>query len=505
MKKCILLILVIFNLKLVFGQYDNTLIPYRLKDKWGYCDLKGKIKIKPVYEKALLFTIQGFAIIKKNGKYGIIDKNGKYTCKPKFELLSYGKKENNELDYYFVVNYKYSDYSTKHIVNHKGERIMLSGSLVPDRQFGGCIPERRNQLEKGLNSLKNRIRNYEERNKEYYFLNKKYGEGAFFYFKINQDTFIYCFFRDEVGILNIQLNEVVPFKYQRIEEFEGLFKVFTEDNNDDYYGLYSSTGKELLSLHEVLKLNDSSLLLIENGNKFGVFDLKRLAIILPVKYDKIILLKDNKEIKFLVSNHRIYSSSLDYHNFRNYRLINQLNKPITDTVFKEIIMKDNQDSSFFIANTSEGWNKFNLLGKKMFKESYNKLVYSSQNNDSNKSKFEKDFFIVSKFINKGEEKYGVINIDDSIHVPFEFDEIEVCSFKYNLQGFFLKNYDFKNYMLLAKNDNKCGLITIENKIIVPLIYKNIELLENTPFAFVELENGKTGYINYIAGVEYYKD
>lgn len=84
MKKRLFLLLSFFNVLLVFGQYKNTLIPYRLKEKWGYCDINGNIKIKPVFDTSELFKNDGYAIVEQLNKFAIIDTTGRITCTPRF-------------------------------------------------------------------------------------------------------------------------------------------------------------------------------------------------------------------------------------------------------------------------------------------------------------------------------------------------------------------------------------------------------------------------------------
>ena len=54
---------------------ENILIPYRKKDKWGFCKPDKTIVIPCIYEDARLFQ-EGYARIKKNGKWGFINKEG---------------------------------------------------------------------------------------------------------------------------------------------------------------------------------------------------------------------------------------------------------------------------------------------------------------------------------------------------------------------------------------------------------------------------------------------
>jgi translation initiation factor 6 (eIF-6) len=54
---------------------EPQLIPYRKKEKWGFCTPDKKIVIDCVYEDAYQF-FEGLAKVKLNGKYGFVNKKG---------------------------------------------------------------------------------------------------------------------------------------------------------------------------------------------------------------------------------------------------------------------------------------------------------------------------------------------------------------------------------------------------------------------------------------------
>jgi hypothetical protein len=66
--------------------------------KWGFLDLKGKIKIPFIYDDAGSFK-KGLAPVSKNGLYGFIDKNGSFKIKYKFSYAT----EFNEDGFSFVI------------------------------------------------------------------------------------------------------------------------------------------------------------------------------------------------------------------------------------------------------------------------------------------------------------------------------------------------------------------------------------------------------------------
>src|SRR5690348_2918687 len=76
-KNLLLLVLSVLVGMQVFAQDpDLTAIPYRKGDLWGYATIDKSILITPQFEQAQLFY-EGYAAVKKNGKWGYINKAGK--------------------------------------------------------------------------------------------------------------------------------------------------------------------------------------------------------------------------------------------------------------------------------------------------------------------------------------------------------------------------------------------------------------------------------------------
>lgn len=73
------------------GYFSNDrtldLVPYKLKDKYGYFNLEGKIVINPQFDNASIFN-EGIALVKtsgENGKWGYIDKTGKIIINAEYK------------------------------------------------------------------------------------------------------------------------------------------------------------------------------------------------------------------------------------------------------------------------------------------------------------------------------------------------------------------------------------------------------------------------------------
>lgn len=86
MKGIITLILFLLFSQLAFTQLPE-LIPYRVRNKWGYADSLGAIKIQPKYKMANPFSL-GLACVQKGKKFGYIDLKGDLKIKLKYDWAS---------------------------------------------------------------------------------------------------------------------------------------------------------------------------------------------------------------------------------------------------------------------------------------------------------------------------------------------------------------------------------------------------------------------------------
>lgn len=487
MKKHLFLLLVFFNVLLVFAQFENTLIPYRLKDKWGFCDINGKIKIQPIFEYVGFYNGEGYAIVKQNGKFGIIDSKSKFTCVPKYKNLVWKRSNYDIYNYFFATDFKGNVFA----VDFKGLKIPKKGSAdnnsdIMDYLVKIPADETNNDLgnDNKINSLQNN------------HLAQIY--KSHFYFKMNNDTFIYCIDKFERhGILNSTFQEIVPFKFVRIEEYKGLFKVSL--NNSSYKdGLYDIDGKQLLEPIYSISLKYGTKLLLYSKMKYGIFDINRQEITIPVKYKQVFFLNNKDKFSYLVTDSiSIVNDKLCYF---NCKLIDENNQAISDTIYNEVVLRDNKDTSYFLAKTTNGWNYYNLFGKKEFKVDYESIYLLNEYYYSNPCA------LVSKRNSVNELKYGVTTLLDSILTPLIYDKLDDNFEVFDMRDNYYYSHKIKiKNKILATNDSKFGIITTENKIVAPIIYTNITLIRQIPLAFVELENGKTGYLNYETGLKYFKD
>ena len=81
----------------IIGGYGNGLFVAKRNSNslYGYIDKNGNNKIQEKFDDAYAF-IDGYAVVKYDGKYGVIDINGQFQISNKYDYI-YEKKERNDL------------------------------------------------------------------------------------------------------------------------------------------------------------------------------------------------------------------------------------------------------------------------------------------------------------------------------------------------------------------------------------------------------------------------
>ncbi len=75
---------------------QDTLIPYRVKNKWGYSDYNGKIKIKPQYDSVSFFgnvslpEVGYLTVVAEKNQLGLINNKGKLVIPMIYENIDVG-------------------------------------------------------------------------------------------------------------------------------------------------------------------------------------------------------------------------------------------------------------------------------------------------------------------------------------------------------------------------------------------------------------------------------
>lgn len=90
MKKLSTFILSILTFIFAIGQDIPELIPFKLGEKWGYCDSNKKIIVEPIYDYAATLK-NGYAIVGIDKKCGLLNTFGNYQIPPEFSTLNFDR------------------------------------------------------------------------------------------------------------------------------------------------------------------------------------------------------------------------------------------------------------------------------------------------------------------------------------------------------------------------------------------------------------------------------
>lgn len=310
---------------------------------------------------------------------------------------------------------------------------------------------------------------YRDDDKVIYFLNEN-GETVyeFYHDEVTKydDYFKVCYV-EKCGLLDLELNEIIPEKYDRISvnEFYGEVYITGTRKNLTYLfdldgNVYNDEGYDSLSFwpissfETILQNSDFAnreefldrvyvMLVAEVDGKFGIVGSKG-NILLPIDYSYI----------------KIFNSSEFYFTVEKEDKVGIL------SVDNEILLPIEYDRIIFgvIEGVNDKYGYVNRSVTKVIEPTYDfvsSLRYGSEN---------EQFLAVTQ-----NGKVGVIDLDENLIIPFEYDLLDEL-------------FDY----LYVCNEEHCGVIDIDNTIILPLEYDSID--DSQDYYLVE-KDGKMGVLH----------
>ncbi len=249
----VLLLLSLLSGPLRAQKYE--LIPYRVKDKWGFVDSTQKRVIKPKYEDAVPFMF-GRAAFKRDGKWGLINLQDEVVLAPKFDSVqgaffdTWG--EQAYLNVYFDNEWEVCDTNG----------IIHPDALVLEMEMDeGYYEDRTPRIfqENGLYGIKDYKSNVviAPTNQK---IVKPSEYDTYFYFKKN----------DKWGMINFEMKITIENKYDSlIDTFSGHIALL-----DGKMGLINGKGKTMLPIEHqsVSKAGYSGFYFIDQDGKMGYAD-----------------------------------------------------------------------------------------------------------------------------------------------------------------------------------------------------------------------------------------
>lgn len=292
----------------VFAQNaDMSLIPYRQGDLWGYASPDKTIIIKPEYEEAQRF-FEGFAAVKKGGKFGYISKEGNvvipfryFTAKP-FQFGFYGS-------------------DTKPNPNDKApvtqKTVLFAGASLLASGYEICIDTKGKQLTKcpaiNENIVTNNdkattvtvVSNYSTIQKSDLFDNIK---GDYKIIANADETYYIATRNNNYGVFNNKFDVIVPFEYTSIEKINIGPMVYLKVEKNGLKGILFGTGSpyfavENSKIQEIKALNGSTYFIYTKDGQTGIKDTKYTSIVEPIYSD---IMYDSTSGGFVVTASNIY-------------------------------------------------------------------------------------------------------------------------------------------------------------------------------------------------------
>lgn len=299
MKKIILPLIILFIGISSCKQNTNlTLKPFFNGEKWGFIDDDKHIILDAKYDDVMSFS-EGFAAIKRNGKWGFINQNGDEVVNPvKYEKVSSFSEKRAMVS----LNNLYG------FIDENGDEIVAPEKYNYVGSFSnGFAPIRTNNMYGFIN------RDGEEVISPKYEMVWNFSENMA---KVYQNN--------RFGYINKQGEEIIPIKYNYISKFyngkalvnqndvwkfiskngtespaldydyvweadsKGYYKVFKNDK----YGYINNDAKEIILLkYEYTSNFRNNISVVKNNSLYGIINRKGDEII-PIKYINIDQLKE---------------------------------------------------------------------------------------------------------------------------------------------------------------------------------------------------------------------
>jgi len=282
------------------------------------------------------------------------------------------------------------------------------------------------------------------------------------------------------GFWDSNFKEIIPLEYDYAESFQtdstalvlkngAFYRIDTKNNIHSTGNLTPEWKKVYMSF-----VTDKNFIIVETSNFQGIVNTSNNAIVLPIIYNKSImpvqintfLEKNNalfKENKFELLDKPDMIAELLFH--QNKIIVKNFNSQygVIDSTFKILIdfkfdslqsIPCSTNYLFYTQNGREGVMDYNEVD--LFKEAYEKVRYDIHYEQ------ERDIFKVKK-----NNKWGVINFENKIILPFEYDSIK-----------FLGHWNRPKVKLwvVEKND-MFGVVDENNKIFIPFEHRGISHLE----------------------------
>jgi hypothetical protein len=240
-----------------YTYFKNGLCRVKKNGAFGYINANLQVVIPfGTYDVSEPFH-QSFGIVAKNNKYGIVDSLGKLTLPLIYDLIERPKKYSNQSDYF--------------VIKQNNKLQLLDKNTKPITKF---------------NIIEYQLDNYRH----------------------DKELHRYFILKNDAGLVGtISENKVlqIPFKYQKIEPFDGNSVTIAKQNGK--YGLIDIHNKTVYPFgnKEIVKARSLNFYIVNNYENIGMIDASG-HIILPFIYESIQSCHYDRNNRFIVKKNNLY-------------------------------------------------------------------------------------------------------------------------------------------------------------------------------------------------------
>ncbi len=256
-------------------QTDQSLVPYRQGDKWGYSSPDRKVIISPKYDEANWFS-EGLASVKMGSKYGYINKTGKLVIPAKFTVaksfrngyLPNPKKEGGDSVLFAGASLLAS--GEEICIDTKGVRMRPCPAISENAVLENLVPVKTVVIDKNY-SVPNNNGLFDKIVDDY----KIEGAVETYYIAVKNNLY---------GVFNSKFDTIVPFLYNSIKINRKTTTPFLHVNKGGMYGVILLDGKiaiapEYTNLVTIDGQDKKEYVIIQKGGKTFVKDITNRDII----------------------------------------------------------------------------------------------------------------------------------------------------------------------------------------------------------------------------------
>lgn len=394
------------------------------KFKRGFIDLKGNIKIPIIYDD-VFYVEKELIRVSKDNKFGVLDTLNNIILPTKFDYVSF----DNGL---IIAEIK----GTNYLYDFKGKQISdLQFSEISNFTNNKAIVTFQNKsnslIDNQGNIILKPIKNYS------------------FERVLNDDLFL---IKDKLnskeGIINSKGEFIIKCKYDEIKQVKSFF-IAKSNNKKGFISLTDSIVKPFIYddiyfsyFDDAVAFGDNNLgdnYIVKKDNSFGVINPNLENEIIPIRYKNIrtlfdsyyiVLNNENKNGLFFKNGEKVLNEDYKFYN-----------------VFENSIFTTKDNKQFLINLENEKYKE-----TEVFVDEFVKF------------KDEQEYPKNANQIFKSRGKFGVINYENNIIIPCEYELIE------NI---------YLSKQFIVKKNNKFGIVNSENKIIVEIEYDEFKKLKES--------------------------